>query len=152
MQSSSSSLNSVPRFEIGNNHHHSYCVSRVTRPLRLQKSAALLEHAKMSLERAYEALTIDGALVRPVPVERLNWLATARRLATYETLKHRIRVRTHRVMVDDHKHCGASSPSHSTRTTSMMLATPFTLGVVAQAKSVYDGHRFPGAVINCAVR
>lgn len=78
-------------------------VLAIVRPLRYQKSAALLEHAKLSLERAYAALTLDGTQIRPVPAERLNWLTAARHIETYKALKRRIRAHVHRVMIDDHE-------------------------------------------------
>ena len=49
-------------------------VFAITRPLRYQKSAALLDQAVRALERAYNALTINGAQTDPVQSDRLNWL------------------------------------------------------------------------------
>ncbi|PXW28275.1 hypothetical protein [Paraburkholderia caballeronis] len=78
-------------------------VFAITRPLRYQKSAALLDQAVRALERAYNALTVDGAQTAPVPADRLNWLTTARNLETYKALKREIGVNVHRRIVDDHE-------------------------------------------------
>lgn len=47
-------------------------VFAITRPLRYQKNAALLDQAVRALERAYHALTVDGKQKGPVPADRLN--------------------------------------------------------------------------------
>lgn len=78
-------------------------VFAITRPLRYQKSAALLEQAVRALERAYNALTVDGTQTDPVPPSRLNWLTAARNLETYKALKRTIGVKVHRRIADDHE-------------------------------------------------
>ncbi|MGR8018610.1 hypothetical protein [Burkholderia cenocepacia] len=78
-------------------------VFAITRPLRYQKSAALLDQAVRALERAYNALTVDGAQTAPVPADRLNWLTAARNLETYKALKREIGVNVHRRIADDHE-------------------------------------------------
>ncbi|GAB3628309.1 hypothetical protein PTE30175_01859 [Pandoraea terrae] len=78
-------------------------VFAITRPLRYQKSAALLDQAVRALERAYNALTVDGAQTDPVPADRLNWLTAARNLETYKALKRKIGVKVHRRIADDHE-------------------------------------------------
>ncbi|WGS43419.1 hypothetical protein LFL97_07810 [Burkholderia sp. JSH-S8] len=78
-------------------------VFAITRPLRYQKSAALLDQAVRALERAYNALTVDGTQTAPVPADRLNWLTAARNLETYKALKREIGVSVHRRIADDHE-------------------------------------------------
>ncbi|MCA8162070.1 hypothetical protein [Burkholderia cepacia] len=78
-------------------------VFAITRPLRYQKSAALLDQAVRALERAYNALTVDGTQTAPVPPNRLNWLTAARNLETYKALKREIGVKVHRRIADDHE-------------------------------------------------
>ncbi|REG48999.1 hypothetical protein B0G80_5319 [Paraburkholderia sp. BL6669N2] len=78
-------------------------VFAITRPLRYQKSAALLDQAVWALERAYNALTIDGAQTETVPADRLNWLTAARNLETYKALKRQVGVKVHRRIADDHE-------------------------------------------------
>ncbi|MGF6571128.1 hypothetical protein ABH945_003249 [Paraburkholderia sp. GAS333] len=78
-------------------------VFAITRPLRYQKSAALLEQAVRALERAYNALTVDGAHTDTVPADRLNWLTAARNLETYTALKRQVGVKVHRRIADDHE-------------------------------------------------
>lgn len=78
-------------------------VLAITSPLRYQKSAALLDLAVRVLERACNALTVDGTQLAPVPADRLNWLTAARNLETYKALKREIRVEVHRRLVEDHE-------------------------------------------------
>ncbi|MBJ9920645.1 hypothetical protein [Burkholderia cenocepacia] len=78
-------------------------VFAITRPLRYQKNAALVEQAVRALERAYNALTVDGTQTAPVPPNRLNWLTAARNLETYKALKREIGVKVHRRIADDHE-------------------------------------------------
>jgi hypothetical protein len=78
-------------------------VFAITRPLRYQKNAALLDQAIRALERAYNALTVDGTQKGPVPADRLNWLTAARNLETYKALKREIGVKVHRRIADDHE-------------------------------------------------
>ena len=78
-------------------------VFAITRPLRYQKSAALLEQAVRALERAYNTLTVNGTETDPVPPSRLNWLTAARNLETYKALKRTIGVKVHRRIADDHE-------------------------------------------------
>jgi hypothetical protein len=78
-------------------------VFAITRPLRYQKNAALLDQAIRALERAYNALTVDGTQKGPVPADRLNWLTAARNLETYKALKRKIGVKVHRRIADDHE-------------------------------------------------
>lgn len=72
-------------------------------PLRYQRSAAVLAQAVLSLERAYDALTIDGSQTAPVPASRLNWLTAARNIETYKALKRKIRVGAHILIADGHE-------------------------------------------------
>ncbi|MGK8200602.1 hypothetical protein [Burkholderia cepacia] len=78
-------------------------VVAITRPLRYQKNAALLDQAVRALERAYNALTVNGTQKDPVPADRLNWLTAARNLETYKALKREIGVKVHRRIADDHE-------------------------------------------------
>ncbi|MDR6383416.1 MULTISPECIES: hypothetical protein [Paraburkholderia] len=78
-------------------------VFAITRPLRYQKSGALLDQAVRALERAYNALTVDGAQTDPIPADRLNWLTAARNLETYKALKRKIGANVHRRIADDHE-------------------------------------------------
>ncbi|MCA8287597.1 hypothetical protein [Burkholderia vietnamiensis] len=78
-------------------------VFAITRPLRFQKNAALLDQAVRALERAYNALTVDGTQKDPVPADRLNWLTAARNLETYKALRREIGVKVHRRIADDYE-------------------------------------------------
>lgn len=78
-------------------------VLAITWPLRYQKSAALLDQAVRALERAYNALTVDGSQIAPVPADRLGWLTAARNIETYKALKKKIRVGLHRRILEDHE-------------------------------------------------
>lgn len=72
-------------------------------PWRIQQSQEILNQAIRSLERAYEALSSNGAHVRPPAPDRLNWLTSARHLEQYKTLKGKISFKIHSIVCEEHE-------------------------------------------------
>ena len=70
---------------------------------RVQQNQELLSQAVLSLERAYRALTDDGAHVTPPLPDRLNWLTCARHIESFKSLKGRLRTTLHQSLCEEHE-------------------------------------------------
>jgi hypothetical protein len=70
---------------------------------RNTESKNYLDQAVLALERAYAALTEDGANVAPPTPNRLNWLTAARHIESYKKLKARIKLRSLQFVCEDHE-------------------------------------------------
>jgi len=70
-------------------------------PWRTQKSEKFLGQATLSLERAYEALSISGEQIQPPAPNLLNWLTAARHIEQYRRLKKLIKCKDHQLVCDE---------------------------------------------------
>lgn len=72
-------------------------------PWRLQQNHELLAQAILSLERAYKALSNNGANVKPPLADRLNWLTCARHIESYKVVRARLKTKLHRLLCEEHE-------------------------------------------------
>lgn len=72
-------------------------------PWRIQNSQEILDQAVLLLERAYTALTNDGAQTQPPAADRLNWLTAASHIEQYKRLKAELASNTHRTICEEHE-------------------------------------------------